>query len=193
MTSRRTFAFTALALGAAAPFARSPFRSRSGTVDVEALAREVERGTDHVDAIELAAWIKDRKPKLRVFDLRTKEQFDEEHIPTAEHVPMDEIASARIAGDETVVLYGEGGAHAGQAWVFLRALGHERVVFLRTGAYEWVEQVLNPALPLDATDSEREAFAKASELSHYFGGTPRRDVPRSQLGTTLRELKRRGC
>ena len=193
MTSRRTFALTALTLGAAAPFAGSPFKSREGRIDVDALARLVGRGDDHIDAIELAGWIKERRPSLRVFDLRSQEQFDEAHIPTAERVPLEGLASVPLRPDETVVLYSEGGAHAGQAWVFLRALGHERVVFLRSGVYEWVEQVLNPTLATDATDAERRAFERASALSAYFGGSPKRDVPRTQQATTLRELRRRGC
>lgn len=193
MTTRRTFALTALALGAAAPFAANAFPSRKGTVDVDELARLVQRGDDHIDAVELGEWIKDRRDNLRVFDLRTRELFDEGHIPTAENVPLESLASVPLRSDEMVVLYSEGGAHAAQAWVFLRALGHERVVFLRAGAYEWVEQVLNPTLVVGATDAERAAFERAATLSRYFGGSPERDVPRARQAMTLRELRRRGC
>ena len=55
------------------------------------------------------------------------------HVPTAERVPLDSLAHVRFAADETIVLYSEGGAHAAQAWVFLRALGYDNVYFLRGG------------------------------------------------------------
>jgi rhodanese-related sulfurtransferase len=193
VTTRRKFAITALTLGAAAPLARSPFPRHDGTIDVDELARLVERGEDHVDALELAAWIRERRPGLRVVDLRRAEQFDDVHIPTAENISIGALSETTFGENETIVLYSEGGAHAGQAWVFLRALGHERVFFLRAGIYEWNEHVMNPTLARDATDRERAEFAKAAALSEYFGGSPQRDVPRSQQGTTLRELRRRGC
>src|SRR5205085_11970443 len=110
--------------------------------------------------------------------------------PTAERVPVDALADMQFAADETIVLYSEGGAHGGQAWVLLRALGHRNVFFLRAGIYEWNENVMNPTLAVDATDREREDFSRAAALSEYFGGTPQRGVKRSEQGTTLRELRR---
>jgi rhodanese-related sulfurtransferase len=193
VTTRRKFALAALTLGAAAPLARSPFASHAGTVDVDELAKLIERGEDHVDALELAGWIRARRAGLRIIDLRGADQFNDLHIPTAENIPIAALSSATFGADETIVLYSEGGAHAGQAWVFLRALGYGRAFFLRAGIYEWNEQVMNPTLARDATDREREEFARASELSEYFGGSPQRDVPRAQQGATLRELRRRGC
>ena len=193
MTTRRKFALAALTLGAAAPLAGSPFAQHTATIDVDELARLVERGEDHIDALELAGWIRERRAGLRVVDLRTPAQFEDMHIPTAENIAINALPSATFRPDETIVLYSEGGAHAGQAWVFLRALGHERVFFLRAGVYEWNEHVMNPSLARDATDREREEFERAADLSAYFGGTPQVDVPREQQGITLRELRRRGC
>jgi hypothetical protein len=59
--------------------------------------------------------------------------------------------------------------------VLLRALGYRNVFFLRGGVYEWLEQVINPALA-DTTQAARDAFAKAAVLSRYFGGVPRSDL-----------------
>ena len=47
---------------------------------------------------------------------------------------------------ETIVLYSEMGVHGGQAWVFLRALGHRHVVFLRNGLHEWLDDVMSPTI-----------------------------------------------
>jgi rhodanese-related sulfurtransferase len=193
VTSRRAFAATALALGAAAPFAGSPYLSRRSDLDAEELARIIDGGGDHVDAVELAEWIMQHRPRLRVIDLRAREAFEAGSIPTAESFTLDELLRAEFQSDETLVLYSEGGAHAGQAWVLLRALGHGAVFFLRSGAYEWADAVLNPALPVDPTVAERAAFERALRLSSYFGGTPRRDVPRAEYVRAVAALRRRGC
>ena len=169
----RWLAVAALALGVLAAAAGSPYVARHATVDVEQLGRAVAREDDHVTAVELAEWIKARQPGLRVVDVRGAREFDEYHIPTAERVAVDSIASVPFKSTDTIVLYSEGGAHAAQAWVFLRALGYRRVYFLRGGLYEWIEQVMNPTVAEGTSDSARAAFARAAVVSRYFGGVPR--------------------
>ena len=91
---RRALAVAMLALGALAAIVRTPVPQESG-VDVAALARAVEREDDHVTAIELATWIKDRKPGLRVIDVRSAAEFDNFHLPTAERIPLDALGVFR--------------------------------------------------------------------------------------------------
>ncbi|MGE5750212.1 MAG: hypothetical protein ACM31F_09650, partial [Gemmatimonas sp.] len=55
----RVLAIVALILGGLAVFAGSPRRSRT-SLDVTSLARAVENEDDHVTAVELARWIRDR-------------------------------------------------------------------------------------------------------------------------------------
>jgi rhodanese-related sulfurtransferase len=178
LPSVRLLGIAAAALGLLAAFAGSPYRAQRGRIDVQALARTVRNEDDHVTAIELAGWIKARRPSVRVVDVRSQGEFDDYHIPTAERIPIDSLASARFASNETIVLYSEGGAHAAQGWVFLRALGYDKVFFLRGGVYEWLEQVLNPTLRADAPANDSAAFASVAELSRYFGGVPRVGVTR---------------
>jgi rhodanese-related sulfurtransferase len=186
-TTRRVLAGAALVLGAIAPFAGSPYPSPSMRADVRSLAAEVMREEDHVTAIELAAWIRDRQAGLRVVDLRSPEEFDEYHVPGAEQMSLDSLVRARFQPGETIVLYSQGGAHSAQGWVFLRAAGHEHVYFLRGGLDEWIEDVMSPALPLELTpESERR-----SALSRYFGGVPRRGG--GETKTSVEEIRRRGC
>ena len=218
MKSTQILGSIAFVLGMAAAFAGSPYSERHGRIDVEQLATMVRREDDHVTATELAAWIKDRRAGLRVIDVRSAEDYDTFHIPTAERVPIDSLTGARFSPNETIVLYSEGGPHAAQAWVFLRALGYEKVYFLRGGAYEWIEQIVSPMLPLGASLKDSAAFESTAALSRYFGGTPRRGVatmaddaialrPTSsdstsgrQAGTTapspskaIAKIRRRGC
>jgi rhodanese-related sulfurtransferase len=168
----------ALVLGALAAFAGTPDRSRNARLDVESLARAVEHEDDHVTAIELAEWIRDRRPGLRVVDIRSSGEFEALHIPTAERIPLSDLAKTPFRRDETIVLYSEGGAHAGQGWVFLRALGYTQVYFLRGGLREWLDDVMSPTIRPTAGDSARKVFARVSDLSRYFGGSPRVGDPR---------------
>ncbi|HKN69013.1 MAG TPA: rhodanese-like domain-containing protein, partial [Gemmatimonadaceae bacterium] len=151
----RGLAIAALSLGLIAPFAGSPYKSNHAAIDVPALARTVAREEDHVTALELAQWIKDRRPGLHVLDVRSADEFDRYHLPTAERLALDSLATVAFRADDTLVLYSEGGAHAAQAWVFLRALGYRNVYFLRGGLYEWLEQVMNPTLA-DTTAAGRD-------------------------------------
>ncbi|HEX8152686.1 MAG TPA: rhodanese-like domain-containing protein, partial [Thermoanaerobaculia bacterium] len=135
---------------------------------------------DHVDAIELARWIRQRKPGLRVIDLRDPDAFAEYHVPTARNVSLPLLVKTPFDRGETLVLISDGGAHAAQGWVFLRARGHQRVYFLRGGLEEWMSEVMNPA----------GARGEQAELSRYFGGVPRID---GEAAMTAGELRRRGC
>jgi uncharacterized membrane protein YedE/YeeE/rhodanese-related sulfurtransferase len=131
-----------LSIGAAVPHA---------TIAVDTIAREVAREEDHVTALELAQWIKERKPGLRVIDLRDDRR---ETMPSSEAMTVESVVRATFQPHETVVLISDGGAHAAQAWVLLRASGLHHVYFLRGGYAEWNETVLHPA--------------KSTEITRYF-------------------------
>jgi uncharacterized protein len=150
-------------------------------VDGRPLATEIEDGRDHMSAPDLAQLIVDGDETLRIFDLRSAAEFDRMHIPSARHTTVEALARETLARDATVVLYSDGGAHAAQAWVLLRMRGHRRVFFLREGMFEWLARVIEPRLATDATALERAEFLRAAELSRFFGGTAREDVPRSEV------------
>lgn len=203
----------ALLLGALALVSGSPYAANHARIDVEQLARAVEQEKDHLEPIELAEWIKNRRPGLRLIDLRSAKDFDEYHLPTAERVPIDSITHAAFKHSDVLVLYSEGGAHAAQAWVFLRALGHEQVFVLHNGLNGWLDEVMNVSVAENADAGAKAAFDRAAELSKYFGGVPTIGpaVPSGGLvpvqaaetvsvrtaGTSansaIRKLKRRSC
>jgi rhodanese-related sulfurtransferase len=198
----------ALVLGSLAAVAGTPDRARNARLDVESLARAVEHEDDHVTAIELAEWIRDRRSGLRILDIRSSGEFEAVHIPTAEPVALTDLSKTPFRRDETIVLYSESGAHAAQGWVFLRALGYTQVYFLRGGLREWLDEVMSPTLQATADDSTRKAFARVSDLSRYFGGSPRRSsasaresaipIPAARDSATVKATKAlsvwgRGC
>ena len=160
----KNLAAVALLLGALAVVAGSSRRGASA-LDVAALARTVETEEDHVTAIELARWIRDRKPDLRVIDVRDSAEFEEYHVPTAERMSLDRIAKRSFKQNETIVLYSGGGAHAAQGWVFLKALGYQKVYFLRGGVSEWLDEVMNPRFPTKASAINRQQMDSVAALT----------------------------
>jgi rhodanese-related sulfurtransferase len=190
----RLLAAAAFVLALLAALAGSS-RHSGGALDAQRLATEIEHEDDHVTALELAQWIRDRKPGLRVLDVRSDSEFAAYHIPSAERMPLTALASLPPGSGETLVLYSEGGAHAAQGWVLLRANGHRDVYFLRGGLLDWMEDVMSPTLPADTSR------ARVAALSRYFGGVPRVGAvplpatakPAPTAGAAVARLRRRGC
>jgi rhodanese-related sulfurtransferase len=168
----RVLGMSAIALGALAVVAGSPGRS-SSAASVARIAGEVSNESDHVTAVELARWIRDRKAALRIIDIRDSVSFEESHIPGAIRQSLGEVAVAPVTTGETIVLYSGGGAHAAQGWVLLRSRGVNDVFFLRGGYDEWMDEVMNPQFPRNAPPEERAAMDSVAALSRYFGGVPR--------------------
>jgi rhodanese-related sulfurtransferase len=208
ITFRGALAGLAASGGLMAVFAGSPYLARRGQIDVDALASAVAHEEDHVTAVELAHWIRERRPGLRVVDLQSDADFVAYHIPGAEHIPLQSLARAPFRTTDTLVLYSAGGAHAAQGWVFLQALGYRQVYFLRGGVREWLDEVMSPTLQANASPDAVAAFQRIASLSRYFGGVPRigdrqneRAAPESREATlpppaqhaTAAEIRRRGC
>jgi rhodanese-related sulfurtransferase len=191
MSATRRMGLGALTLGLIAPLAGSPYRPPRSGLDVDAIARAIDDGSDHVSARELATWIRARKPGLRVVDVRDPEAFANDAIPSAENLPIDRLVKASFKAGETVVLYSQEGAHAGQAWVLLKALGVADAVFIPGGMADWWDEVMTPVLPAAMPAAEREV---AADLSRYFGGFPQvgESGAAAEPAKTQR-YRRRGC
>ena len=128
---RRTLAIIAATAAVLALVARDPGAASSANT-LDRLAKTIAREEDHVTRGELDQWIKGQK-RLRLVDVRTKEEFAKSHALNAESIPIDQIASAAFDSADTIVLLSEGGAHAAQAWVILEMRGFRGVYFLRDG------------------------------------------------------------
>jgi rhodanese-related sulfurtransferase len=179
MTVRRSLAVLAVAGGLLAAVSGSPYRAKNAVLDVDRIAAAVAAEEDHVTAVELAQWIRDREPGLRILDLRTKDEFDDYHVPRSERVPIDALSATPFRATDTIVLISDGGAHAAQGWVLLQALGQRNVYFLRGGIREWLDDVMSPA--------------RSSELTEYFGGVPRVTTPQTDTAAAVLAMRRRGC
>ena len=172
LSLEKKLAFLAVVLGAGALFA-NPYRGPGVRLDTRELAQVVQTEVDHVSVDELAGWIVTGRADYRLIDLRDPRAFAEYHVPTAENVPVTELGPERLGRQEKLVLYSDGGIHAAQAWMLLRARGYNSVYTVRGGLEEWKDQVLFPTLAAEATPAERAAFERRVQLARFFGGTPR--------------------
>lgn len=165
-------AVVAIALGFLSIFA-SPYRGDVVAVDLKELAALVEQERDHVEVSDLAAWIVAGRVDYRLVDLRSEAEFATYHIPTAENLTLTALPDAGLSPAETIVLYSDGGIHAYQAWMLMRAKGYRNVYTMKGGLDEWKDAVLFPTLADDAPAPERARFERVAALSRFFGGTPR--------------------
>jgi rhodanese-related sulfurtransferase len=149
-----------------------------------------------VDALQLAAWIREGARELRVLDLRGDAAFESHHIPSAQRTDfagLDTLAQQRNA---TLVVYSADDVRDAQAWANLAARGHRRAYVLDGGMDAWMSEVMGPVLRGDSADY-------VTALSRYFGGTPRaavrgseperREEPASAPASEFGETARRGC
>lgn len=173
----RQLALLLFTLGFLALFAGDPYGGGKQSIDARELAMIVEKQVDHIAAADLADWILQGRADYRLIDLRTEAEFTEYAIPTAENIPLPGLIEAELPRSEKIVLYSQGGIHSAQAWFLLKAHGYKSVYMLFGGLDEWKEKVLFPALPENASPAQRADFARAAEVSKFFGGSP-------QSGTT---------
>ena len=209
----RTLGAMAAALGALAFVVGAPVRSQRGGRDtvVSAATRDAlddcveseasrmicTSAVQSISALQLAAWIRDGKPGLRVLDLRDTAAFETKHIPSAESFTLGELATVRPKPSETLVLYSDDDLRDAQGSAWLAGVGHARVHVVRGGMSAWLTEVLSPVVQGDS------ALAVAA-LSRYFGGVPRlsspddaaRAAPRARVGDSKEVfdfVARRGC
>jgi len=165
----------ALALGALAVFA-DVAPGHTVRVDARELLTEVARAEDHVTPAELAAWIIEGRTDYRLVDIRSEQAFAEYHIPTAENVPIATVLDGALGRTDKIVLYGDGGIHAAQAWMALKGMGYRRVYTLLEGLDAWKDEVLFPVAPPSPSPEEQARFERAVQVARFFGGQPRAAV-----------------
>jgi hypothetical protein len=172
LSLNQKLAAVALALGSLALFSQ-PHRGPVVTLDARELALIVEKEVDHVTPSELAGWIVQGRSDYRLIDLRAESDYAAYHIPTAENVTVAALPEFPLLRTEKIVLYSDGGIHAAQAWMLMQAQGYRVVYTVLGGLDAWKDEVLYPALPAQASASERARFERAVAVARFFGGEPR--------------------
>ncbi len=191
-------AIIALTLAVLAWLAGSPYEKTTRQEISPLLASLIPAPEDRLGVINLAEWIRDRKPGLRILDLRTAEEFEQFHIPTATHVPLLKLAFSDLSSPGVTVLYGANEEQTLRGVLVLRTMGITPLHYVDEGVGQWLKQIINPTLYENPSSEERTQFQSASEVAAYFGGLSRTNVPRREgfLDSTdevLQRTMRRGC
>lgn len=168
-------ALVALALGAVALFSE-PHRGPFVKLDVRELGAIVDQTVDHVAPAELASWIIEGRADYRLLDLRSPEEYAQYHIPGAENVQSSQLADYPLLPSEKIVVYSQGGIHAAQGWMLLRALGYQGVYTVFGGLDGWTDEVLYPAPPVDGDPKAKAQFERAASMATFFGGQARTEA-----------------
>jgi rhodanese-related sulfurtransferase len=196
MGANRLLAGAAGALALLALVAGDPYPSATTANSglSQSLGLEIDEA-HRVSAIQLAEWVRERRPGLRVLDLRTPTQYEEFNLPKAELKSLSQLGTTEFDSTATLVVYGDDAEAAQRGWLILRALGYPNVYYMKDGIGEWLGDIMNPTISPDASEGERAAFEKLAELSRYFGGLPRIGAMSKDQSTdeVLRRTMRRSC
>jgi rhodanese-related sulfurtransferase len=124
-----------------------PAPAAEETSDVDDETPEVA-GHTKIDPAEAKRTIDDKTARL--IDVRTQEEFDEEHIEGATLVPLDHIETIQaydsIHFDTTIIVYCRSGVRSAEAANALVAMGYTNVYDLG-GIIDWPYEVVAKTTP----------------------------------------------
>ncbi len=88
-----------------------------------------------------------KKPKIKLIDVRRPEEYDEGHIEHAQLLPVQELSQERIDAlgvkkNDEVLLYCRSGGRSGKALEQFLQLGYTNVKHLAGGMLAWQEKKL---------------------------------------------------
>lgn len=168
--------------------------------------KNVNQKPNYISVVELAKMIQNRE-ELQLFDLRTKELFDEFHIPTARHFPLDSLLNQEKFDDGLLVFYSGDDVLSRRMWQHLPGSdrGHSFIVY--GGIHDWYDHLLYPELPRKIEAMDSSIFRNVHDLSLFYGGQAefveeqevmdyyRRDLREVSWPKSQREnaLERKGC
>jgi rhodanese-related sulfurtransferase len=182
---RRALAAAAIVLAVLAAIVGAPATpSRVAAASIGAGESAALFPAQTVDAIQLAAWIREGARDLRVLDLRGDVAYQERHVPSAEAADFARLDTLARRDGATVVLYSTDDVRDAQAWANLAARGHRHAYVLDGGMDAWLDEVMEPVLRGDSADY-------MAALSRYFGGSPR--TAPAEATDEFGEAGRRGC
>ena len=172
ITLNKILAVSAILLSAFALIAGNPFSSKKSFINPEQFA-------DSLIA---------RKQNLRVIDLRSFESFEKYHIPTSSNFNLAGLNFASLNKNDMIVFYSGRDNDSKTVQYEFEKKGFKNVYFLKGGIDGWMNKVIFPVLPQNASETEKEEFKKVERRSMYFGGQPEREGD-----NTKKVYRREGC
>jgi rhodanese-related sulfurtransferase len=107
---------------------------------------------------QLTTWLNDaREEKPLLFDVRSKEEFDVSHLPTARRVDPGATATAAAGGvsrEKPIVVYCAVGYRSSALAQQLQAAGFTNVRYLEGGIFAWADEH-RPMISADGNSTRR--------------------------------------
>jgi rhodanese-related sulfurtransferase len=143
-------------------------------VNPQAAVEAMLAQTDHVQPVELAQWILDKRTDYQLIDLREPWEFDDYHIPTAINIPLSQLFTpqnlAKLERGKKIVVYGLGAGHAAQTQLLLTMKGYN-ALSLKEGITAWWDQVMTPQ-SLRGENPRPDGYRQSRALrEHFMGGS----------------------
>jgi rhodanese-related sulfurtransferase len=125
---------------------------RNGNLDVDEVVAHIQSAAEADKQLEIApqdvAARRARGEKVRLLDLRTREEWEAVHLPGAEFVTQELIQ--RLMGQEgqegLLVFYDHSGASSIDAAAYFSGHGFSNAKFMRGGIDAWSQDV-DPGIP----------------------------------------------
>lgn len=122
-----------------------------------------------IDVIELATKIKNKEPIL-VIDVRDEREFQQFHIPSASHIPLDKLLEENLKSKQSTIVYSANDQLANQAYYMLKGLEVSSPYVLKGGVNDWYDRILYPKVSLKVSDSDKTLTNQIKSLSSFYGG-----------------------
>jgi rhodanese-related sulfurtransferase len=134
-------------------------RNNAGDITPAQLMMELNEGHHLTDAIQVAHWIIDKHPTLKLVDVRSNAEFEKFTLPGSINIPISEMQSALNqqlpdCDKQMLVFFSNDDLYAEQAWIVLRQLGCKNNLVLKGGLNAWIETIIKITPSVDFADSE---------------------------------------
>lgn len=144
------------------------------------IVNEISTNKRTISPDELAFRIMHTPDRIKLMDVRSRENYQKFSLPGAVHVPLGRLASRSMVDfankthspDVIKVFYSNSDTRAGKAWMLLRRMGHEDFYILDGGLNNFVETIFHstqgpkPTNPL--MKSARDKYRFRNEAGKYF-------------------------
>ncbi|MCX6152923.1 MAG: rhodanese-like domain-containing protein [Candidatus Kapabacteria bacterium] len=173
MTINQKLALFTLVLGFLALFFRDPLKAKIITVNSSEIALKVQDKSSNISVEELADWLIRKKADFKLIDLRSEAKFNEYNIPSSINMSSTELLSLKSSKNGKILIYSDDNLQAAEAWYLLKSKQYKAVYLLSGGINAWKDKILFPSISSNASADVKAQFAKLSEMSKFFGGSPR--------------------
>ena len=127
------------------------------------MLEKVQNGQQFLHPDQVAAMVVDKDPSLQLIDIRSKDEYDNYHLPQAINIPLSDLLNPDFEaylnqGVKLNVFYSNGVTRANEAWMIVAQMGYKNNYVLQGGLNFWAETILSPEKP--KTTSPDDEFAR---------------------------------